>query len=248
MRADLARAGQLVHACVRAADVAPVGSEWHGFDAVEVRGLVQPNERICVLPVSAGCVPTIDYRNRGIRMREDPVGEDHPRCPSADHQIVGFDAPAHAPTVNPAVCAGESSGGAPSSGLTTAPPASRQWLSLPNRLQHSPRSAVPKYKGRKPLSYEDDHGSRFLRTLQITRTLGRFSGVPRPSASTLSWSRHSAPTRSTDVPSASRWARCFRSRGPGSNRGLGTLRYSRKRAISWPVCRSVKVPSPLMSW
>ncbi len=94
---ELVGAGELVEARVRSDRVDRVLPERHRGDAVESRRLMEPHVRIGVEPMSAGRVASVDDGDRGVRMREERVGERHPRRPGADDEIVGFELRPHHP-------------------------------------------------------------------------------------------------------------------------------------------------------
>jgi hypothetical protein len=66
IRADLVPRRTFIHPGVDAQGVDGVGPEWHRVDAVVRRRLVQPYERVGVVPVAAGAVTTINDHHLGI--------------------------------------------------------------------------------------------------------------------------------------------------------------------------------------
>ena len=91
--ADLGRTRTLVEAGVRPVLVDAIVSERSRLDAVVRRRLVEANERIGVQPVAARPVKPVDQHDLGVRVRDQRVGEGHPRRTRTDNEVVGLDFP-----------------------------------------------------------------------------------------------------------------------------------------------------------
>ena len=93
---DFGTRRELVETGVPTVGVDPVAAQRTGVDPVERRGLVEPDERVGVVPVAARPVCPVDDHHGGVGLLEDDVGERHPHRAGADDEVVGFE---HAPTV-----------------------------------------------------------------------------------------------------------------------------------------------------
>ncbi len=93
---DLGRTRTLVEPRVRPVLVDSVVPERPRFDAVVRGGLVKADERISIQPVTARPVTPVDQHDLGVRVRDQRVGEGHPRGTGSDNHVVGLDF-AHAP-------------------------------------------------------------------------------------------------------------------------------------------------------
>ena len=90
---DFGAGGEFVEPGVPAVGVDPIAAEWARVDPVERRRLMQADERIGVVPVTAGSARPVDDHDGRVGFVEDHVGEGHPHGAGADDQIVGFEHP-----------------------------------------------------------------------------------------------------------------------------------------------------------
>ena len=91
MAAHLGAAGNFVHAAVRSELVDPILTERERVAPVVRRWLMQPHERVSVVPVPARCVASVDEYRRSVRIGDQGIGEGHPSRAGADHQVVRFE-------------------------------------------------------------------------------------------------------------------------------------------------------------
>jgi hypothetical protein len=89
--ANLAGARTRVQPGVRTRRVDHVGPEPAGVHAVERRGLMESNERVGVVPMSARAVAPIDHHDIGVGVGDQLVGERHAGCAGTDHEVVRLD-------------------------------------------------------------------------------------------------------------------------------------------------------------
>ena len=87
----LVAGGELVEAGVGTDLLDATRAERRGADSVEARGLMQTDERIGVVPMSAGTIVAIDHDDRGVGLGEHRVGERHPRRAGPHDEVVGGD-------------------------------------------------------------------------------------------------------------------------------------------------------------
>ena len=88
--------GQLVEAGVEPDLVDATRAERRRVHAVGAGGLVQPHERVGVVPVAARPIVAIDDHHRRVGLGEHRVGEGHPRGAGPLDQVVGCDRLGHA--------------------------------------------------------------------------------------------------------------------------------------------------------
>ncbi len=89
--ADLADGGQLVKPFVPAELVDAVAAQSAGVDAVVGRRLMQADERIRAVPMTARRMPAVDDHHLRVGLGHQRVGERHPHRAGADDQIVRVD-------------------------------------------------------------------------------------------------------------------------------------------------------------
>jgi hypothetical protein len=87
--AHLGRGRPLVEPGVGPGVVDAILTEGSGRHAVERGRLVQPHERIRIVPVTPRPVPPVDHQHPGVGLGDEDVGERHPRQSGSDHQVVG---------------------------------------------------------------------------------------------------------------------------------------------------------------
>ncbi len=88
---DLLARRQLLEADVQPDLVDRAESQRGGVDAVAARRLVQPHERVGVVPVPARAMVSVDDHHRGAALGQQRIGERHGRGTAPHDQIVGFD-------------------------------------------------------------------------------------------------------------------------------------------------------------
>ena len=89
MAEHLVAGGELVEAGVGADLLDAIRPERRGVQPVEARRLMQTDERIGVVPMTAGTVMAIDHHDRGVGLGEHRVGERHPRRAGTHDEVVG---------------------------------------------------------------------------------------------------------------------------------------------------------------
>jgi hypothetical protein len=94
--ADLGRGRAFQKPGVRPPAVDAIFAERKRVHTVVSRRLVQPNERLRVMPVPAGRVPPIDHHHAGVGVRDQRVHERHPDRAGAHDEIVRFQPNGHA--------------------------------------------------------------------------------------------------------------------------------------------------------
>ncbi|MDZ7674575.1 MAG: hypothetical protein U5K30_05855 [Acidimicrobiales bacterium] len=87
---DLRSPGALVEPRLRAFGLHGTGAEHRRRDAVELRRLVELDERVRVLPVTTGAVATVDESHVDVGMVDQGVGEGHAHRARTHHQVVGL--------------------------------------------------------------------------------------------------------------------------------------------------------------
>ena len=97
---DLRLAGPLVQPRLRPARLQPPPPSSGRGDAVEARGLVQPDEGVGLQPVPADAVATVDQRDARVGVVDQRVGERHPDGAGADHEVVGLEGASHGSTLD----------------------------------------------------------------------------------------------------------------------------------------------------
>ena len=96
--ADLGLGGPLVQARLGPALLHTAAAEHRRRDAVEGRGLVQPDERVGLEPVAADAVAAVDQGHAYVGVVDQRVGERHAHGAGADHEVVGLDGARHGST------------------------------------------------------------------------------------------------------------------------------------------------------
>jgi len=87
--ADLGCACALVIAGVGADAIDGIGTERTGIDTIGRRGLVQPDERVGIVPVPARAMARIDQHDIGAAVSKQRIREGHAGGARADDQVVG---------------------------------------------------------------------------------------------------------------------------------------------------------------
>jgi len=87
---DLWPFGEAQKALIRPTRVDAVLCELLRFDPIEDRRLVQPHERVSIVPVAAGRVTLVDECDVCIGSRQQLIRKAEPHGSGADHEVVDF--------------------------------------------------------------------------------------------------------------------------------------------------------------
>src|SRR5262245_11145212 len=87
---DLRSARHMKETIVEAAVIKAFVAEWLRVNAVVVRGKMQPNKWIGVVPMPTRSMVAVDHGDRSAAVSDECVNEGHPSCTATDNEIVCF--------------------------------------------------------------------------------------------------------------------------------------------------------------